>query len=89
MDFVISLCRSHDLASSRCRRDAGLIPVPEDRLLLCSDGLTTMVADDEALVIMASEDLPESVCRRLVDEANDNGGRDNITVIVAFFTASV
>ena len=57
-----------------------------DRLLLCSDGLSTMVADDVALMIMASDDLPESVCTRLVDEANNNGGRDNITVVAAFFT---
>lgn len=60
-----------------------------DRLLLCSDGLTTMVADDEALMIMAGDDLPESVCARLVDEANNNGGRDNITVVTAFFTGKV
>jgi protein phosphatase len=57
-----------------------------DRFLLCSDGLSTMVADDEALMIIASDDLPESVCTRLVDEANNNGGRDNITVVAAFFT---
>jgi protein phosphatase len=60
-----------------------------DRLLLCSDGLSTMVADEEVLMIMASDDLPESVCTRLVDEANNNGGRDNITVVTAFFTGKV
>ena len=58
-----------------------------DRLLLCSDGLTTMVADDVALMILASDHAPESACRRLVDEANNNGGMDNITVVAAFFTA--
>ena len=57
-----------------------------DRLLLCSDGLTTMVADDVALMILASDNAPESACRRLVDEANNNGGMDNITVVAAFFT---
>jgi protein phosphatase len=60
-----------------------------DRLLLCSDGLSTMVADEEVLMIMASDDLPESVCTRLVDEANNNGGRDNITVVTAFFAEKV
>jgi serine/threonine protein phosphatase PrpC len=60
--------------------------VHEDRLLLCSDGLSTMVADEETLMIMASADLPESACTRLVDEANNNGGKDNITVIAAFFS---
>jgi len=60
-----------------------------DRLLLCSDGLNTMVTDDEVLMIMASDNSPESACTRLVDEANNNGGKDNITVVVAFFIAKV
>ena len=60
-----------------------------DRLLLCSDGLSTMVADDEALMIIASDDLPESACTRLVDEANNNGGSDNITVVAAFFSGKI
>jgi serine/threonine protein phosphatase PrpC len=60
-----------------------------DRLLLCSDGLNTMVADDEVLMIMATNDQPESACRRLVDEANNRGGKDNITVVAVFFVAKV
>ncbi len=56
-----------------------------DRLLLCSDGLSTMVTDDEVLVIMASDNAPKSACRRLVDAANNNGGKDNTTVVVVFF----
>jgi len=55
-----------------------------DRLLLCSDGLSEMVADNQALMIIASNDLPESVCTKLVNEANNNGGMDNITVVAAF-----
>jgi len=55
-----------------------------DRLLFCSDGLSKMVADNETLMIMASNDLPESVCAKLVNEANNNGGMDNITVVAAF-----
>ena len=57
-----------------------------DRLLLCSDGLSTTVADDEVLMIIASDNAPESACTRLVDEANNNGGTDNITVVAAFFS---
>ncbi len=57
-----------------------------DRFLLCSDGLSTMVADDEVLMIVTGDNLPESVCTRLVDEANNNGGKDNITVVAVFFT---
>jgi len=60
-----------------------------DRLLLCSDGLSTMVADDEVLLIMANDNAPESACRRLVAAANNHGGKDNITVVAAFFTAKV
>jgi len=60
-----------------------------DRLLLCSDGLNTMVADEEVLMIMASGNAPEPACRRLVDAANNNGGKDNITVVVVFFTGKV
>jgi len=60
-----------------------------DRLLLCSDGLSTMVADDEVLSIITSDNAPESACRRLVDAANNNGGKDNITVVVVFFAAKV
>ena len=55
-----------------------------DRLLLCSDGLNTMVADDQVLMIVASGHAPESVCTMLVDAANNNGGRDNITVVAVF-----
>jgi protein phosphatase len=56
-----------------------------DRLLLCSDGLTNMVSDDEiALVLKDCSDL-QSVCETLVKAANTAGGADNITVIVVDF----
>jgi protein phosphatase len=54
-----------------------------NRLLLCSDGLTGMVSDDRIAAILQSEDDPRVACERLVAEANENGGKDNITVIVA------
>lgn len=60
-----------------------------DRLLLCSDGLSTMVADDEVLSIITSGNAPESACTKLVEVANINGGKDNITVVVAFFAGKV
>lgn len=56
--------------------------VPGDRLLLCSDGLSGLVADHELEAIMSIHDEPEERCRRLVDTANGKGGMDNITVIV-------
>jgi protein phosphatase len=56
---------------------------PGDRLLLCSDGLTEMVPDGEILRALQADDDPAEVCRKLIDLANANGGRDNVTVVVA------
>jgi serine/threonine protein phosphatase PrpC len=55
-----------------------------DRLVLCSDGLSELVSDDEILYAAMSSDTPEIACDQLVDMANQKGGHDNITVIVAF-----
>ncbi|GMU79762.1 MAG: hypothetical protein AMXMBFR46_25520 [Acidimicrobiia bacterium] len=55
----------------------------DDRLLLCSDGLTTMVRDDTIAAVLAAEHDPEHAAEQLVAAANDAGGVDNITVIVA------
>ncbi len=53
-----------------------------DRILLCSDGLTNMLEDSEIRRIMCSQrDIVESV-ERLVAAANQNGGKDNISVII-------
>lgn len=57
----------------------------DDRLLLCSDGLTEMLTDAEINQILETQVEPEQACRQLVSSANDAGGRDNITVIVADF----
>jgi protein phosphatase len=54
---------------------------PGDRLILCSDGLSDMVQDDDIVRIASAEDL-DSVVPNLIDEANNNGGKDNITVVV-------
>jgi serine/threonine protein phosphatase PrpC len=56
-----------------------------DRMLLCSDGLTEMLSDEEIASILQSEAEPERICKQLVARANEAGGRDNITVIVAHF----
>ncbi|HTL69734.1 MAG TPA: protein phosphatase 2C domain-containing protein [Candidatus Eisenbacteria bacterium] len=54
---------------------------PEDRYLLCSDGLYSAAGDDEMGERVAGLDA-ESACRELVDLANRRGGPDNITVII-------
>lgn len=55
---------------------------PGDRLLLCSDGLVGMVDDAEICDILATGGSLDAVCHRLIDAANDAGGRDNITVLL-------
>jgi serine/threonine protein phosphatase PrpC len=55
---------------------------PEDAFLLCSDGLTGMVPEDRIAEILAeARDLPEAG-QALIREANERGGRDNITVVL-------
>jgi protein phosphatase len=60
---------------------------PGDALLLCSDGLTEMVPDADIRDALAALEGPEACCRRLIDMANEQGGRDNVTVVVARFDA--
>jgi protein phosphatase len=56
---------------------------PGDLFLICSDGLPTMVSDDEiAAVIVSSEHDPAAVAEALVTAANAKGGEDNITVVL-------
>ena len=56
-----------------------------DRILLCSDGLTNMVDDDEILPIVKKCASPQEAAQRLVTEANKNGGKDNVSVVLAEF----
>jgi protein phosphatase len=55
---------------------------PEDIYLMCSDGLTDMVSDEQIAQIMVTDDPLDLRAKRLVDTANANGGRDNITVLL-------
>jgi len=54
-----------------------------DRVLLCSDGLTDLVDDATITSILKGTTRSNEACQRLVQQALDNGGRDNVTVIVA------
>ena len=61
---------------------------PEDTLILCSDGLTKHVTDDEIreqLAAIDSDEGVEAAARDLVALANERGGTDNVTVVVARF----
>ena len=53
-----------------------------DTILLCSDGMTNMVEDDIIRDIICSEGTLRERAHRLVDMANENGGRDNISVVL-------
>ena len=53
-----------------------------DTLLLCSDGLTRMVTDPEIASTLETNLDPQKAADRLVELANENGGQDNVTVIV-------
>jgi protein phosphatase len=56
---------------------------PGDAFLFCSDGLTTMLSDEEIRDMVAADEKKDSqsLCQDLVDLANDKGGVDNITVV--------
>ena len=58
---------------------------PGDTLLLCSDGLTRHLTDQQIVQVLEAEKETEAACHRMVDAANEAGGTDNITVIVARF----
>jgi len=63
-----------DLQSDECQ--------PGDVYILCSDGLSGMITDDEMLAIIAGSERLEDACRRLIRTANEHGGEDNITAVV-------
>jgi serine/threonine protein phosphatase PrpC len=54
-----------------------------DRLLLCTDGLTDSIDDKTIAAILAKKQQCKEACQALVDAANDAGGHDNITVVIA------
>ena len=63
--------------------DVSAIPIEDgDLILLCSDGLNSMISDSEIERIL-KETAPKEVCRSLIDAANYAGGHDNTTVAVA------
>lgn len=68
---------------------ARLMPVRDDILLICSDGLSNKVSGLEMQrIVMENLDRLEMACAELVRLANENGGEDNITVILARITGA-
>jgi PPM family protein phosphatase len=54
----------------------------DSSLLLCSDGLTEILTDDQIAAIVDGAASPQHACDRLVENANEMGGTDNISVII-------
>jgi len=59
---------------------------PGDRLLLCTDGLTSMVSEDEIEEVLRTVPDPQEAAQRLVRMANEAGGVDNTTVVILDFS---
>ncbi len=53
-----------------------------DQILLCSDGLTNMVSDDQIQAVLETEQSLLAKCDQLIALANEAGGLDNITVVI-------
>ena len=68
------------LAASRTRLEQAI--ATSDRLLICSDGLSAVVAHERLEAIFTEARPLEETCQQLIDAANDAGGPDNITAII-------
>lgn len=79
-DFRLKLF--DDEGNQNAENNQGLQLLPNDVLLLCSDGLTDLVWNDEILEVVRSKPSLKEATRALVELANSRGGHDNITVIL-------
>jgi serine/threonine protein phosphatase PrpC len=61
----------------------------EDTLLLCTDGLTEMVDEEEIAGVLMRGQSAQDACQTLVDLALEHGGKDNVTVLVAKYQIPV
>ncbi len=68
--------------AEEAKKNQGTRLHPADVLLLCTDGLTDMIWDDEILHIINTRSSLKSMAEDLIDKANERGGHDNITVIL-------
>lgn len=80
VDFRLRLTGEED--TQRAHDNQGTPLRAGDRLLMCTDGLTDMVWDDEILRLILTRNSLRSAAEDLVAQANERGGHDNITVIL-------
>ena len=66
----------------QAKANQGLPLVPGDQVLICTDGLTDLVDDEEILEIIEGENSKDEQLQKMVDIANQRGGHDNITAVV-------
>jgi protein phosphatase len=57
-------------------------PQPGDTYVLCSDGLSGMVTDEDIELIVANAPTVRDACTKLIERANERGGEDNITAVL-------
>ena len=77
---VITRYIGMDEQAKPCVRSFGL--KAGDRMLLCTDGLTDMVSDEDIAIVLSQDLEPQGCCDRLVQTALAAGGYDNVTVLV-------
>ena len=74
-------------ADERFTADYWLVPAAaDDRFLLCSDGLTNEVTDEEIRQALAAADTPAAAAIELLTSALERGGHDNVSAVVVFCT---
>ncbi len=81
-DVDFRLLLSGDEDKQQALDNQGTLLKAGDRVLMCTDGLTDMVWDDEILRIILTRNSLKSAAEDLVEQANERGGHDNITVIL-------
>src|SRR5687768_8009279 len=79
-DFRMKLSR--DEGDQHAENNQGVQLLPGDVLLLCSDGLTDLVWDDEILEVIRSKPSLKEAAHSLIELANARGGHDNTTVVL-------
>lgn len=80
VDFRLRLSQEED--DEQARKNQGTQLMIGDILLMCSDGLTDMIWDDEILRLVTTRNALKSAAEDLIEQANERGGHDNITVIL-------
>ena len=64
--------------------EAGVYPLLSGELFLfCSDGLSDVITSAQIVAAIKAGNTPEKMCQNLIDSANEAGGKDNITVVIA------